>query len=177
MIDVQNNDDEADVDNINPDFIFENEPSSSEDEEDDNLPKNSHTERPDFKEDKVYRFKCTKCPKGFSSESQIRVHFGYWHQPMRCDVCGITLNGRQSYQVHRYRNHSEVKGGFPCSTCREAFATANLLSRHKDKFHGNHKFKCSHCPASFKLSNSEGTRVVNPQQSTQSSLYSLWKKV
>jgi len=68
-------------------------------------------------------------------------------------------------QRHRSYKHPDIKGSFQCSTCKESFSTAFLLSRHKTKFHSNNDFKCSHCPASFKLKKSLKHHVASVHNS------------
>jgi len=143
----EKDDSELNVEHFDPDFIFENEHTSSEEEEQDEQPFNkSLLETPQLEKN----VKCTKCSKTCFNEKKLQVHFGYQHHPTECEKCGKTFIGRRRLKYHLRHVHPE-KGRFPCSFCGEAFSTAYLLSRHKVKFHGNNEFKCPHCPASFKL--------------------------
>jgi len=148
---VRKKNNEIDADDHDPDFMFENEPSSSDQREDEDAPEIPLVEKPESEKSNGCPFKCTNCSKAFFNEAKLEVHFRYHHQNIKCDKCNKTYVGRKLLHYHFRRVHPELKSSFPCSVCGEAFSSAYLLSRHKVKFHGNHQFKCPHCRASFKL--------------------------
>jgi len=131
-----------------PDYICENQDSSSEEED----AQEFHSDRLELAKDKerMGNVQCTKCSKGFLKDEQLKLHFRWRHQSMKCEYCGRSYSGRNGLLVHFNRQHPEHKIKFQCSTCGERFSTPFLLSSHKTKFHGNNEFKCSHCPVSFK---------------------------
>jgi len=147
---------------LDPYFIFENEASSFDDEDSRSfmVGRLKLQENEEEATEASRGFQCTACSKVFITEEQVEAHFRYRHQIIKCPECGTLYSGSSSLLNHLNRRHPERKSRFPCSTCGDAFSTAFLLSKHKNNYHGNNEFKCSHCPASFKTKRSLDDHVA-----------------
>ncbi|XP_065086578.1 transcription factor grauzone-like [Ochlerotatus camptorhynchus] len=75
-------------------------------------------------------FKCTKCPRSFAKDYQLKCHI-VRHVAVECPKCGRIMSSRLSLRDHLIKMHSEVgQRLMVCDTCGKGFRSKTSFQRH-----------------------------------------------
>ncbi|XP_062705375.1 zinc finger protein 91-like [Aedes albopictus] len=96
--------------------------------------------------------RCPHCDKDFKDSTILAGHIECCHEPIVCDVCGITSYGTTEARDHKTQLHGEKL--FKCVHCpkklqSKAFYVAHLTKHLKDR-----KLTCETCGHKFKTADS-----------------------
>lgn len=89
-------------------------------------------------------FLCFFCKTRFSTKRQRTIHITTEHAKPNCRICGQTL--RFDFVAKHEAYHQGL--GFPCHTCKKAFASYKLMSSHQFEVHTRDDVKCNICKKS-----------------------------
>ena len=117
------------------------------------------------------KFKCTKCPKSYVSQSSLDYH-SRKHQSLEtveshiCALCGKKFTTLSSLDMHMSTIHVVDRGDprYACEECEKKFESSKSLKRHVRESHFNLKFnidfheglenlkkyECEKCDQTFK---------------------------
>ncbi|XP_065082987.1 zinc finger protein 236 isoform X2 [Ochlerotatus camptorhynchus] len=116
------------------------------------------------------QLKCSHCFKQLHTKLDLNRHIEYCHEPMLCDICGITSPGRAQNRYHKLKYHKEPM--FKCSQCPMKYHTKQSYRSHLASHVKERKFPCEICGRKFKnLDN------VSMHLSRTHHLKGAWKKV
>lgn len=99
---------------------------------------------------KLKEFKCTLCPKVFTSSGKLGVHTRTVHLKMKrhaCDLCEWKFYSKSELKDHMIRHGGERK--FQCNICKKAYARKCTLREHMRIHENDRRFVCSFCGGSF----------------------------
>ncbi|XP_052899143.1 zinc finger protein 90-like [Anopheles moucheti] len=112
-----------------------------------------------------YPLKCPHCPQRFRKHTTAYSHIRYRHEMFdnpegyTCDICGVTMQYRPSFQYHMRIHYHEQMGTFKCQYCDRVFGTRARLDRHERTHTGERPFSCHLCPKTFTHSGQLKTHV------------------
>ncbi|ODM88076.1 putative zinc finger protein [Orchesella cincta] len=66
-----------------------------------------------------------------------------------CFICSISFKQQHLLDDHVRRHHTREEP-FVCRTCDKSFSTQRSVTSHKRVTHGNSRFACSKCSATYK---------------------------
>ena len=95
------------------------------------------------------KFFCAQCPKGFSYQSNLKVHnsrHAKWAKKHVCDICAAEYQTLNGFRLHMAKNHN--KGDEPmlmCDKCDFSAPHKELLQRHIRHKHETDKHKKCPC--------------------------------
>ncbi|XP_075066556.1 PR domain zinc finger protein 4 isoform X2 [Mixophyes fleayi] len=98
---------------------------------------------------KERKWKCTVCPRSFSSSSKLNVHYmGHMGmKPHKCEFCSKAFSDPSNLRTH-LRIHTGQKN-HRCSLCDKSFTQKAHLASHMVIHTGEKNLKCDFCEKMF----------------------------
>lgn len=96
-----------------------------------------------------YRFKCTVCGKGFTKDSDRKIHerSHSGERPYKCVVCGKCYSSIGNLNQHAKQHDGERP--FKCLICGQGFLRRSTLASHMNQHTGARPFSCDQCNKTF----------------------------
>lgn len=96
-----------------------------------------------------YRFKCTVCGKGFTKDSDRKIHerSHSGKKPHKCVVCGKCYSSIGNLNQHAKQHDGEQP--FKCLICGQGFLRQSTLTSHMNQHTGTRPFSCDQCNKTF----------------------------
>ena len=106
------------------------------------------------KHDKIFKYMCQMCQKGFNQAIQYRCHCAKHLKVslQRCSYCGKDFRSPGCLKEHVLickENPNHVDAQFVCPVCSSSFSTRCSLQYHKRGKHQPPKYHCSKCWKSY----------------------------
>ncbi|XP_075711924.1 PR domain zinc finger protein 4 [Rhinoderma darwinii] len=98
---------------------------------------------------KERKWKCTVCPRSFSSSSKLNVHYmGHMGmKPHKCEFCSKAFSDPSNLRTH-LRIHTGQKN-YRCVLCGKSFTQKAHLASHMVTHTGEKNLKCDFCEKMF----------------------------
>ncbi|KAM8973139.1 PR domain zinc finger protein 4 isoform 2-T2 [Pelodytes ibericus] len=95
------------------------------------------------------KWKCSMCPRAFSSSSKLNVHYmGHMGmKPHKCDFCSKAFSDPSNLRTH-LRIHTGQKN-YRCGLCDKSFTQKAHLASHMVIHTGEKNLKCDFCEKMF----------------------------
>ncbi|KAL0279410.1 UNVERIFIED_CONTAM: hypothetical protein PYX00_000978 [Menopon gallinae] len=97
-------------------------------------------------------YKCTKCSKGFISNSHLRNHINFHHKErnLECNVCRATgFYTKQDLENHIRTKHTKERI-FHCNVCNKSFMSSGVYYQHRLIHTDIRKYPCTYCDKTFR---------------------------
>ncbi|XP_037820596.1 transcription factor grauzone-like [Lucilia sericata] len=95
------------------------------------------------------KFQCSMCVKKFATEYLRKQHINHTHSKIYtkvCDVCGITIWDKYSFNRHMAEHNGVKPVKFKCDICAAELTNIYFLNRHKKLMHTVQQEQiCPHC--------------------------------
>lgn len=103
--------------------------------------------------EKLYEFKCHKCPQEFPKMQMLSSHCRSEHQtnPQVLCWCGTVLSTWKRLMAHKSKHINEAEE-FTCEICRISYKKKTAFEKHYESRHGPDavRFICTQCGKEFK---------------------------
>ncbi|XP_046975822.1 zinc finger protein 431-like [Vanessa cardui] len=103
--------------------------------------------------DKLKLYKCTLCPKEFSSNKTLKVHtrLHTGERPYVCNTCDKAFISHSNLSKHKTKHENKEKFGgiYICKFCKSAFDHRGLYTSHLRSHIAVRKYNCTLCDANF----------------------------
>ncbi|XP_060086410.1 zinc finger E-box-binding homeobox protein zag-1-like isoform X2 [Ylistrum balloti] len=102
----------------------------------------------------VLTFKCTKCPKSYTTKSQLDKHVRFKHTGqghLVCDLCGRKYTSNTGLRMHKQSVH-EQRYNYQCELCDKKFMHLSHYKGHVSSHYSVKSEVCSKCGKSFRFS-------------------------
>ncbi|EAT45260.1 AAEL003463-PA [Aedes aegypti] len=86
---------------------------------------------------------CPYCDKDFKNTKIVTGHIECCHEPIVCDVCGITSHGTTEARDHKTKIHAQKL--FECVHCPKKLQSKTFYIVHLTKHLNDRKFSCQTC--------------------------------
>ncbi|XP_021695706.1 zinc finger protein 62 [Aedes aegypti] len=86
---------------------------------------------------------CPYCDKDFKKTKIVTGHIECCHEPIVCDVCGITSHGTTEARDHKTKIHAQKL--FECVHCPKKLQSKTFYIVHLTKHLNDRKFSCQTC--------------------------------
>lgn len=98
------------------------------------------------------KVECKKCPKEFSSTSELEQHVDTEHRGKTILLCGEdgctkTFNYKHHLKRHQTASHTPVQ--YICPECGKDMMTSLHLRNHRSMHRGTHSYKCPKCVRTY----------------------------
>lgn len=111
-------------------------------------------------------FKCDQCSKAFSHKKTLVHHVQNIHNKVvrfNCNKCGKGFYAKSPCDAHEARCLNEKK--FACGLCHQKFYTASDVTQHVKNSHSEgEKLKCLHCEKTFQTKETLRVHLMNLQR-------------
>lgn len=96
-----------------------------------------------------YRFKCAVCGKGFTKDSDRKIHerSHSGERPFKCVTCGKCYSSTGNLNQHAKQHDGERP--FKCLICGQGFLRRSTLASHMNQHTGARPFSCDQCDKTF----------------------------
>lgn len=96
-----------------------------------------------------YRFKCAVCSKGFTKDSDRKIHARSHsgEKPHKCVICGKCYSSTGNLNQHAKQHNGERP--FKCLICGQGFLRRGTLAGHMNQHTGARPFSCDQCNKTF----------------------------
>ncbi|KAI8116278.1 Transcription factor grauzone [Lucilia cuprina] len=95
------------------------------------------------------KFQCSMCVKKFATEYLRKQHINHTHSKKYtkiCDVCGVTVWDKYSFNRHMAQHNGVKPVKFKCDICAAELTNIYFLNRHKKLMHTVQQEQiCPHC--------------------------------
>jgi len=138
--------------------------------------------------------KCELCDKIYCNENSLIRHISMIHKktykPMNCNICGITLKNKFSYEAHLrskhkhlFKHHEETNSTYKrtgvqiisvnkkiimtyiCKICNMKFVDNITLQKHT-KIHTLNMYKCKYCGEQYETNLALGNHIWESHSDT-----------
>ena len=96
--------------------------------------------------EKIKEFQCPRCTYETSRKHRIISHMKS-HGQLDCFYCNYKTADLEPFMAHLKQCTKEHRTAFPCSQCKEHFASQKSLMSHQEREHGRPTYNCERCAA------------------------------
>ena len=119
-------------------------------------------------------FKCSLCPRAFTTSSQHRLHLKRHTgvKQFQCELCSKSFLNKDTYKTHLRRHKGEKP--FSCNVCKKAFAESWALTKHLRTHTGQQPYLCKECGKRFADSSNLAKHKKTHEESVSKSKQTVW---
>jgi len=111
-----------------------------------------HTLHMKSQHEKVFRFTCPTCNKGFNQLYHYKGHLASHHDILseKCKLCSSTFRYQRSLKDHIQSAHEGAKLKCLIAPCESVFSSHRALREHTRAEHARSRLECDKCEKFFK---------------------------